>query len=130
MGFLMVVKPLVVIVGWVIGFFEIAFVVVQMLSPVAERMLPRLLPRVPRDAIVVWFGVQRRTTTTASQARPSSNRFETHQSKQDKAAPSMGAGGAPSPDAASASAAAEAVKEVLDKGLFSRCQERENEATS
>jgi hypothetical protein len=40
-----------------IDFFEIAFIVVPMLIPVAEKILPELLPGVPIDAVMVWFGV-------------------------------------------------------------------------
>ena len=43
--------------------------------------------------------------------------FKADQSKQDNAAPSMGAGGAPAPDASPASAATEAGNEDPMKGL-------------
>jgi hypothetical protein len=43
--------------GLFIDFFEIAFIVVPMLVPVAEKLLPALLPGVPADAVMVWFGV-------------------------------------------------------------------------
>jgi TRAP-type mannitol/chloroaromatic compound transport system permease large subunit len=57
MGFLIVVNILVFILGCFIDFFEIAFIVIPMLAPVAEKMLPSLLPGVPIDAVMVWFGV-------------------------------------------------------------------------
>ncbi len=57
MGFLLVVNILVFILGCFIDFFEIAFIVVPMLIPVAEKLLPPLLPGVPLDAVMVWFGV-------------------------------------------------------------------------
>jgi TRAP-type mannitol/chloroaromatic compound transport system permease large subunit len=57
MGFLIVVNILVFILGCFIDFFEIAFIVIPMLAPVAEKMLPGLLPGVPIDAVMVWFGV-------------------------------------------------------------------------
>ena len=57
MGFLLVVNILVFILGCFIDFFEIAFIVVPMLVPVAEKLLPPLLPGVPIDAVMVWFGV-------------------------------------------------------------------------
>jgi TRAP-type mannitol/chloroaromatic compound transport system permease large subunit len=57
MGFLLVVNVLVFILGMFIDFFEIAFIVVPMLIPVAEKLLPPLLPGVPIDAVMVWFGV-------------------------------------------------------------------------
>jgi TRAP-type mannitol/chloroaromatic compound transport system permease large subunit len=56
-GFLLVVNVLVFILGMFIDFFEIAFIVVPMLVPVAEKLLPALLPGVPVDAVMVWFGV-------------------------------------------------------------------------
>ncbi|MBK6472533.1 MAG: TRAP transporter large permease subunit [Betaproteobacteria bacterium] len=57
MGFLFIVNLLVFILGMFIDFFEIAFIVVPMLIPVAEKILPELLPGVPIDAVMVWFGV-------------------------------------------------------------------------
>jgi len=57
MGFLLIVNLLVFILGMFIDFFEIAFIVVPMLIPVAEKLLPPLLPGVPIDAVMVWFGV-------------------------------------------------------------------------
>ena len=57
MGFLVVVNVLVFILGMFIDFFEIAFIVIPMLAPVAEKILPELLPGAPIDAVMVWFGV-------------------------------------------------------------------------
>jgi TRAP-type mannitol/chloroaromatic compound transport system permease large subunit len=57
MGFLIVVNILVFILGMFIDFFEIAFIVIPMLAPVAEKLLPALMPGVPIDAVMVWFGV-------------------------------------------------------------------------
>ena len=57
LGFLIVVNILVFILGCFIDFFEIAFIVIPMLAPVAEKLLPSLLPGVPIDAVMVWFGV-------------------------------------------------------------------------
>ena len=57
LGFLIVVNILVFILGCFIDFFEIAFIVIPMLAPVAEKLLPALLPGVPVDAVMVWFGV-------------------------------------------------------------------------
>ncbi len=58
MGFLIVVNILVFILGCFIDFFEIAFIVIPMLAPVAEKILPELFPPgTPIDAIMVWFGV-------------------------------------------------------------------------
>ncbi len=58
MGFLIVVNILVFILGMFIDFFEIAFIVIPMLMPVAEKILPSLFPPgTPIDPIMVWFGV-------------------------------------------------------------------------
>jgi TRAP-type mannitol/chloroaromatic compound transport system permease large subunit len=58
MGFLIVVNLLVFVLGMFIDFFEIAFIVVPMLAPVAEKLLPALLPEgYPADFALVWFGV-------------------------------------------------------------------------
>jgi TRAP-type mannitol/chloroaromatic compound transport system permease large subunit len=57
MGFLIVVNILVFILGMFIDFFEIAFIVIPMLAPVAEKILPELLPGVPVDQVMIWFGV-------------------------------------------------------------------------
>jgi TRAP-type mannitol/chloroaromatic compound transport system permease large subunit len=58
LGFLIVVNVLVFILGCFIDFFEIAFIVIPMLAPVAEKILPSLFPPgTPIDAVMVWFGV-------------------------------------------------------------------------
>jgi len=57
LGFLIVVNILVFVLGCFIDFFEIAFIVVPILVPVAEKILPSLLPGVPVDAVMIWFGV-------------------------------------------------------------------------
>ena len=58
MGFLIVVNILVFILGCFIDFFEIAFIVIPILMPVAEKILPGMFPAgTPIDAIMVWFGV-------------------------------------------------------------------------
>jgi TRAP-type mannitol/chloroaromatic compound transport system permease large subunit len=58
LGFLIVVNILVFILGMFIDFFEIAFIVIPMLAPVAEKILPELFPPgTSIDAIMVWFGV-------------------------------------------------------------------------
>ena len=57
LGFLIVVNILVFILGCFIDFFEIAFIVIPMLAPVAEKLLPAMLPGVPVDAVMIWFGV-------------------------------------------------------------------------
>jgi TRAP-type mannitol/chloroaromatic compound transport system permease large subunit len=57
LGFLIVVNLLVFVLGCFIDFFEIAFIVIPMLVPVAEKLLPAMLPGVPPDAVMIWFGV-------------------------------------------------------------------------
>ena len=57
LGFLIVVNVLVFILGCFIDFFEIAFIVIPILVPVAEKILPAMLPGVPLDAVMIWFGV-------------------------------------------------------------------------
>jgi TRAP-type mannitol/chloroaromatic compound transport system permease large subunit len=58
LGFLIVVNLLVFVLGMFIDFFEIAFIVVPMLAPVAAKILPELLPAgVPPDFALIWFGV-------------------------------------------------------------------------
>jgi TRAP-type mannitol/chloroaromatic compound transport system permease large subunit len=58
MGFLIVVNILVFILGCFIDFFEIAFIVIPILAPVADKILPGLLPAgTPADMTLIWFGV-------------------------------------------------------------------------
>jgi TRAP-type mannitol/chloroaromatic compound transport system permease large subunit len=58
MGFLIVVNILIFILGCFIDFFEIAFIVVPILAPVAEKILPGLLPPgTPPEMTLIWFGV-------------------------------------------------------------------------
>jgi len=58
LGFLIVVNVLVFILGCFIDFFEIAFIVIPMLAPVAEKLLPALLPEgTPQSMVLIWFGV-------------------------------------------------------------------------
>jgi TRAP-type mannitol/chloroaromatic compound transport system permease large subunit len=57
LGFLIVVNLLVFVLGCFIDFFEIAFIVIPILVPVATKILPELMPGVPIDAVMVWFGI-------------------------------------------------------------------------
>ena len=58
LGFLIVVNILIFILGCFIDFFEIAFIVIPILAPVAEKVLPELFPAgTSADAIMIWFGV-------------------------------------------------------------------------
>jgi TRAP-type mannitol/chloroaromatic compound transport system permease large subunit len=56
-GFLVVVNILVFILGCFIDFFEIAFIVIPLLAPVAEKILPGLVPGMTPDDAMIWFGV-------------------------------------------------------------------------
>jgi TRAP-type mannitol/chloroaromatic compound transport system permease large subunit len=56
-GFLIVVNILVFILGCFIDFFEIAFIVIPLLAPVAEKILPGLIPGMTADQAMIWFGV-------------------------------------------------------------------------
>ena len=57
MGFLIVVNILVFVLGMFIDFFEIAFIVVPILAPVADKILPELLPGAPPEFALIWFGI-------------------------------------------------------------------------
>jgi TRAP-type mannitol/chloroaromatic compound transport system permease large subunit len=56
-GFLLVVNLLVFALGCFIDFFEIAFIVIPLLAPVAEKILPGLVPGMTADQAMIWFGV-------------------------------------------------------------------------
>ncbi len=56
-GFLIVVNLLIFILGCFIDFFEIAFIVIPILAPVAEKILPGLVPGMTADQAMIWFGV-------------------------------------------------------------------------
>jgi TRAP-type mannitol/chloroaromatic compound transport system permease large subunit len=56
-GFLIVVNVLVFVLGCFIDFFEIAFIVIPLLAPVAEKILPGLVPGMTPDQAMIWFGV-------------------------------------------------------------------------
>jgi TRAP-type mannitol/chloroaromatic compound transport system permease large subunit len=57
-GFLIVVNILIFVLGCFIDFFEIAFIVVPILAPVADKMLGELLPPgTPPEMTLIWFGV-------------------------------------------------------------------------
>jgi TRAP-type mannitol/chloroaromatic compound transport system permease large subunit len=58
MGFLIVVNILIFILGCFIDFFEIAFIVIPILAPVAEKILAGFLPvGTPPEMTLIWFGV-------------------------------------------------------------------------
>ena len=57
LGFLIVVNILVFVLGMFIDFFEIAFIVIPLLAPVAEKILPGLIPGMTADQAMIWFGV-------------------------------------------------------------------------
>ena len=45
------------VLGCFIDFFEIAFIVIPLLAPVAEKILPGLVPGMTPDDAMIWFGV-------------------------------------------------------------------------
>jgi TRAP-type mannitol/chloroaromatic compound transport system permease large subunit len=58
LGFLIIVNVLIFILGCFIDFFEIAFIVIPLLAPVADKILPELLPAgTPAHWTLIWFGV-------------------------------------------------------------------------
>ena len=57
LGFLIVVNLLIFVLGMFIDFFEIAFIVIPLLAPVAEKILPELVPGMTGDQALIWFGV-------------------------------------------------------------------------
>ncbi len=57
LGFLIVVNLLIFVLGMFIDFFEIAFIVIPLLAPVAEKILPGLVPGMTPDQAMIWFGV-------------------------------------------------------------------------
>jgi tripartite ATP-independent transporter DctM subunit len=58
LGFLIIVNVLIFILGCFIDFFEIAFIVIPMIAPVADKLLPALLPAgTPQDLVLIWFGI-------------------------------------------------------------------------
>ena len=57
LGFLIVVNILIFVLGCFIDFFEIAFIVIPLLAPVAEKILPELVPGMSPDQVMIWFGV-------------------------------------------------------------------------
>ena len=56
-GFLIGLNALVFVLGCFIDFFEIAFIVIPLLAPVAEKILPGLVPGMTPDQAMIWFGV-------------------------------------------------------------------------
>jgi TRAP-type mannitol/chloroaromatic compound transport system permease large subunit len=58
LGFLIVVNILVFILGCFIDFFEIAFIVIPILAPVADKILAGFLPEgTPPEMTLIWFGI-------------------------------------------------------------------------
>ena len=53
-GFLIVVNLFVFFLAFFLDFFEIAFIIIPMLAPVAQKILE---PVVGHDAALIWFGV-------------------------------------------------------------------------
>jgi TRAP-type mannitol/chloroaromatic compound transport system permease large subunit len=58
LGFLIIVNVLIFVLGCFIDFFEIAFIVIPLLAPVAEKILPELMPAgTSAHWALIWFGV-------------------------------------------------------------------------
>jgi len=58
LGFLIVVNILIFILGCFIDFFEIAFIVIPILAPVADKLLAGFLPEgTPPEMTLIWFGI-------------------------------------------------------------------------
>jgi len=69
-GFLIVVNILVFILGCFLDFFEIAFIIIPLLAPVAEKILPGLVPGMTTDDAMIWFGVMIAMTLQTSFLTP------------------------------------------------------------
>jgi len=69
-GFLIVVNILVFILGCFLDFFEIAFIIIPLLAPVAEKILPGLIPGMTTDDAMIWFGVMIAMTLQTSFLTP------------------------------------------------------------
>jgi len=54
LGFLVVVNLLVFTLAFFLDFFEIAFIILPMIAPIAQKILA---PVVGADAALIWFGV-------------------------------------------------------------------------
>jgi TRAP-type mannitol/chloroaromatic compound transport system permease large subunit len=78
LGFLIIVNLLVFVLGMFIDFFEIAFIVVPLLAPVAEKILPGILP---------WNVVN----SSSTPASPASWRPASRPPPMPRAPPSAGA---------------------------------------
>jgi TRAP-type mannitol/chloroaromatic compound transport system permease large subunit len=58
LGFLIVVNILIFILGCFIDFFEIAFIVIPILAPVADKILVAFMPEgTPPEMALIWFGI-------------------------------------------------------------------------
>jgi len=56
-GFLIVVNLLIFVLAFFLDYFELSFIIVPLLAPVAEKVLQTLYPEVPVNSLMVWFGV-------------------------------------------------------------------------
>jgi TRAP-type mannitol/chloroaromatic compound transport system permease large subunit len=58
LGFMIVVSLLIFVLGCFIDFFEIAFIVIPILAPVADKILVGVMPEgTPPEMSLIWFGV-------------------------------------------------------------------------
>jgi len=56
-GFLIVVNVMVFVLAFFLDFFELAFIIVPLLAPVAEKVLPSLGLDASVNSLMIWFGV-------------------------------------------------------------------------
>jgi TRAP-type mannitol/chloroaromatic compound transport system permease large subunit len=56
-GFLIVVNVMVFVLAFFLDFFELAFIIVPLLAPVAEKVLPTLGVDASVNSLMIWFGV-------------------------------------------------------------------------
>lgn len=56
-GFLIVVNLMVFLLAFFLDFFELSFIIIPLLGPVAEKLLQTMYPDIPLNSLMIWFGV-------------------------------------------------------------------------
>ncbi|MGA0611960.1 TRAP transporter large permease [Caldimonas sp. KR1-144] len=56
-GFLIVVNLMVFVLAFFLDFFELSFIIIPLLGPVAEKLLQTMYPDIPVNSLMIWFGV-------------------------------------------------------------------------
>jgi len=56
-GFLIVVNLMVFLLAFFLDFFELSFIIIPLLGPVAEKLLQTMYPDIPVNSLMIWFGV-------------------------------------------------------------------------